>query len=76
VQQDIVEKSLDSFAWAGVRLHTFEESLSRLLRRVHPKILFKKRVSAVVFQSVKILLNGYSCLLFRLRSIGGNEHSF
>jgi hypothetical protein len=70
-----VEITLDSHMRAGVILHTLEELLSRFLKRVHPKILFNQIGLEVVFPSVKILLNGYSCLVVRLRRIGGNEHS-
>jgi hypothetical protein len=67
VQQYIVEITLDSRSTAGVILHSLENNLSHFLRRVHPKILLTKGVSKLVFTGVKILINGYSCLLFRLK---------
>ena len=75
LQQDIVENSLDRLTAASVRLHTLDRHLSLSIKRVHPKILFNIVVSKLVFPSVKILINEYSCLQFRPRRIGGNEHS-
>ena len=70
MQQDIVELGLDSTRRSRVIWHTLEQLLSRLLRRVHPKNQVKIVSSNLVFPSVKILLNEYSCLCFRPGRIG------
>ena len=70
-----MEKFLDSQPGRSVILHTLERDIPLSIERVHPKILFNIVVSKLVFPSVKILLNEYSCLQFRPRRIGGNEHS-